>query len=547
MVTNNLNVVSHVGRDLIASAGAFKTEASAIWEYVVNSLQYVDKGAAPRVQVAVNPRKHEIVISDNGRGMSSRDLKHFFTMHAENLDRLSGRPGRGKFGTGKSAAFGIANSLTVDTVQHGKRNIVKLSREMIDASTGENIPTDWQVVDEATDNPNGTRILIEDVLLPRIRTAPVIDYIERHLQAFRAASPQVAVNSHVCEYREPEVAAIHDFEPNESQRALMGNTVLTIKVARAPLPDNEQGVSITSGAGNLVATETCGIEAKEFGSYLFGEIDVPAIELHETPIQPYDASRSLQLNPHHPVAAVVIGFVGSKLEKVRKELVQQAKEARKTEQMRRLATEADKIAQILNDDFSRVKDRLQDIRSASSRSGAAAASFGDTTKSADQSDEWVRGTTIPGDVNVSSSSSSEGKHEGREAPDITPAGQPNPEGDSALDPAGGKGSGRSRARGGFRVEYSNLGPNHDRSKYESNTLKILINLDHPVVKAALGDGVVEEPAFRRLSYEIAFSEYAMGLGYEIFRQDVNIPADDLLYEVRSSLNRVAGAAAQLYV
>jgi len=82
--------------------------------------------------------------------------------------------------------------------------------------------------------------------------------------------------------------------------------------------------------------------------------------------------------------------------------------------------------------------------------------------------------------------------------------------------------------------------------YDSTALTILINLDHPVVKAALGNGEVEDPAFKRLSYEIAFSEYAMGLGYEIYDQDPNIPADDLLYEVRSSLNRVAASAAALY-
>jgi hypothetical protein len=52
--------------------------------------------------------------------------------------------------------------------------------------------------------------------------------------------------------------------------------------------------------------------------------------------------------------------------------------------------------------------------------------------------------------------------------------------------------------------------------------------------------------FRRLSYEIAFSEYAMALGYELLKQDLNMPADDLLYEVRSSLNRVAASAAPLY-
>ena len=48
------------------------------------------------------------------------------------------------------------------------------------------------------------------------------------------------------------------------------------------------------------------------------------------------------------------------------------------------------------------------------------------------------------------------------------------------------------------------------------------------------------------TYEIAFSEYAMGLGYELSQQDPNMPPDDLLYEVRSTLNRISTAAVALY-
>ena len=88
------------------------------------------------------------------------------------------------------------------------------------------------------------------------------------------------------------------------------------------------------------------------------------------------------------------------------------------------------------------------------------------------------------------------------------------------------------------MEYKNLGKDELRSVYDSSALTILINLDHPVVAAALGDGNVEDPGFMRLSYEVAFSEYAMALGYETAREDPDIPADDLLYEVRASLNRV---------
>ena len=78
-------------------------------------------------------------------------------------------------------------------------------------------------------------------------------------------------------------------------------------------------------------------------------------------------------------------------------------------------------------------------------------------------------------------------------------------------------------------------------------MAILINLDHPAVSNALKNTAVEDPVFRRLSYEIAFSEYAMALGYEFVSQDPDMPADDLLYEVRATLNRLARAAAPLYL
>jgi hypothetical protein len=77
------------------------------------------------------------------------------------------------------------------------------------------------------------------------------------------------------------------------------------------------------------------------------------------------------VNPQHPVVAVLLGFVGSKLEEVRTTLVRRSREARKTEQARRLAAEADKIAEILNEDFRKISERLHEIRTASSRRGAA--------------------------------------------------------------------------------------------------------------------------------------------------------------------------------
>ena len=544
---SQLKVTSHVGRDLLASASSFKSEASVVWEYVVNSLQYVDPGVSPRVQVAIAPGRKGIVISDNGRGMSSKDLAHFFRMHGENIERLAGRTGRGKFGTGKSAAFGIANVLRVDTVCNGKQNVVSLTRQMIEKSGGGEIPLQWEVKDETVDDPNGTTVSILDINLDRVKRASIIEYVERHLQVFRAAAPAVAIDDHVCSYREPATAETLKFEPTGAQRELLGDVQLVIKIACAPLPQGEQGITITSGLGNLVAIERAGIEAKEFGNYLFGEIDVPALEKHASPIEPYDPTRSLQLNPQHPVVAVLLGFIGSKLEEVRASLVRRSKEARKTEQARRLAMEADKIAQILNDDFRKISDRLHEIRAASSRRGAAQAQFGaqDTDEG---TDDWVRGTQTPGSILKSNpeKNPTPPKPPRPEPPQVQSGGWPDHHGDNAVDPVGGSIGKRRRPQGGFRVEYKNLGKAEERSLYDPPTLTILINLDHALVLAALGDGNVEDTTFRRLSYEIAFSEYAMGLGYEISKQDPNIPADDLLYEVRSTLNRISTAAVSLY-
>ena len=541
-------MTSHVGRDLLASAASFKNEAVVVWEYVVNSLQYIDPGVSPRIQVTVLPGGKGVRIADNGSGMSVADLEHFFQMHGENLERRAGRPGRGKFGTGKSAAFGIGNTLHVDTVRDGVRNVVVLTRDMISASDGEDIPVEWAVKDEPTDDPNGTTISILDINLDRVRRASIIDYIERHLQAFRAKSPDVAIDDHVCTYRDPPTCETRTFQPTESQREVLGDVTLLVKVSGAPLPPVEQGISVTAGAGNLVAIERAGIESKEFGNYLFGEIDVPALENHPSPIEPYDPTRSLQLNPQHPVVAVLLGFIGSKLEEVRAALVRRSREARKTEQARRLAAEADKIAEILNEDFRKISERLHQIRAASSRKGAARSQA--ATRAADnEPDEWTRGVEAPGVLVKTPPKQPNPSPEAqppRPTPQVQPRGQPDALGDNAVDPVGGREGNRRRPQGGFRVEYRPLGGDAERSVYDPITLTIIINLEHPLVMAALGDGHVEDTTFRRLSYEMAFSEYAMGLGYELSQQDPNMPPDDLLYEVRSTLNRISTAAVALY-
>ena len=479
--------------------------------------------------------------------MSSADLERYFTMHAENIDRLRGRTGRGKFGTGKSAAFGIGTSLEIDTRQNSMRNVTRLTRDAIDGSGGKAIPVEWVIRNENTSLPNGTTIRIGGIVLPKINTQAVIEYIERHLQAFRARLPEVAVNEHVCQYKEPLVEETFELNSSPEQSKLLGNIVLTIKVSPTPLPQAEIGIAITAGPGNFIAIESGGVDRKEMGNYLFGEVDVPALETFKSTIEPYDGSRSLQLNFQHPVCTALIPFIGSKLEEVRIKPVRKLSVARKTEQARRLATEAQRIAEVLNKDFRNVMAKLEGIRAIASNPGNAGARFGAAAPSGHEEEGWIEGTTQPGDLEKTDSSERKagGSQRDREAPNIATAGSPTNLGTAAVDPVGGRGK-HPKPQGGFSVEYRDLGDTQDRSKYDKNALTILINLDHPAVKNALRSSGIEDPNFKRLSYEIAFTEYAVALGYEMSERDPDIPADDLLYEVRSTLNRIAASAADLY-
>jgi hypothetical protein len=161
-MSESLLVRSHVGRDILQSAGVFKNERLAIWEYVSNGLEYVDPGTKPEVRVRIKDQERKILIADNGRGMNWSDLQTFFLMHGENVDRRRGRPGRGFFGTGKSAAFGIADTLRVTTVRNGRRSKVELTRSAIESmGSGEPIPVRAIEKEVNTDQSNGTLIEIE--------------------------------------------------------------------------------------------------------------------------------------------------------------------------------------------------------------------------------------------------------------------------------------------------------------------------------------------------------------------------------------------------
>ena len=541
---NQLLVKTHVARDLLQNAAVFKTDKLVVWEYVSNSLQYVDAGTSPRVKVVLRSRKKQISISDNGRGMDWRDLQNFFVMHGENVDRKKGRPGRGRFGTGKSAAFGIGDVLRMTTTRNGKRSRVELRRKDVDGWSSEDpIPVLTVEREAPTSAPNGTNIEIEGIHLRKLDQAGIIRYIERHLTKWPKGAT-VFVNNHECEFTEPAVAREVLFQPDEPLRTKLGDVELTLKVAKAPLDEDLRGVSIYSN-GVMHETTLAGSEGREMAQYIFGEIDVPRLDDDTSPMRPFDLSRSLQLNRNNPLVRAIYAFIGPKIDQLRRELMTAEGKRRASAEAKRLGKQAAEIAKVINEDFRDFRERVVKAR-------AKAAGGLDpyrTPVGGSDHDDLIYGAELPAEV-VSepgeSGSPGGSGNSGAETPEPTPQVVPGTPDSEKKGQRAGDTSKRRRPRGGFQVKFDYMGPDEYRAKYVSEERAIYINLDHPQLAAAKGSSSIDDPTFKRLAYEVSFAEYAVALASELAARDEYLDPSDSIVDIRETINRVARKGASLY-
>ena len=184
----SIEVTSHVARDFLQNAAYFNTMPKVIWEYVANSLDAAKNNIT--IVIAVEITSHEVRISDNSRGMSRKELGTFFEMHGENILRKQGRKVRGRFGTGKCAAFGLANSLRIDTIQAGSRNVVELHRKDIErAQNGEPFSVQDIEVNHSTHEDDGTIVIIRELNIKRSNVDKVISYLERQFKSLPYPCP----------------------------------------------------------------------------------------------------------------------------------------------------------------------------------------------------------------------------------------------------------------------------------------------------------------------------------------------------------------------
>jgi len=548
MATTDIHVRSHVSRDLLQAAAMFKNERLAIWEYVANGLQYVPPGTSPVVRVRLDSKAKRIAIADNGRGMAWEGLANFFVMHGENIDRKEGKGGRGRFGTGKSAAFGIAGTLRITTVSNGKRSVVELRRADLDAaSDGDPVPVRPIERETVVDQPDGTVVNIEDVHLRALDQAGVVKYIERHLARWPKGAT-VIVNNHECEYLEPAVERTETIDAPDELKGILGSAQLILKISKTPLDEDLRGISILSN-GVWHETTLAGSTGREMAEFIFGEIDVPLLDEDESMPPAFDASRSMKLNPDNPLVQAVYAFIGPPIEAVRKKLVEANREFKASEDAKRLQEEASKIESIINKDFDAFRQKLQKVRAATVGAGFDV-SEEESDRGGSGTDDFLFGGEEPANVTsetgeVGTTQDGDGSKGDGQPRRLNPIVEPDGEG-ATRGHREAKGADKPRRRGGFSIEFDNLGTESARAEYVSEKRTIYVNLEHPQIEAAKRNRGIEDPVFKRLAYEVAFSEYAVALAVELENRGEYIDPSDPIVDIRETLNRVARQAAELY-
>jgi hypothetical protein len=527
-----IEVTSHVSRDFLQNAAYFNTMPKLVWEYVANSLDAAKESST--VYVSVDITSNEVSISDNGQGMSREELNNFFQMHGENIFRKSGKRVRGRFGTGKCAAFGLADCLRIETVKVGLRNVVELHRQDIEAAeSGEPFPVQDIVVNDHTKEEDGTIVTIRDFNIRRPNVNKVISYVERHLSRYRRRA-RVTINGHVCKFEEPQYVEQLEISPPSEVVELIGEVSLVVKVSPTPLDKETKGIDILS-YGIWHETTLAGIENRERANYIFGEIDVPLLEDGEWPIPAFDNTRNNTLNRQNPVVVVLLGWLAEELERVRADLVETERKRRESEVAKRLAKEARQISDIINDDFVQQEMELELKRRVSKRSGGKSVS-----EILDEHGElWPGDGNEPTPWEQTGSPHGDGKRDnlGAEGDEPRPGPTARPGDDPGAKKATTEGR-RKRRRAVFSIEYHHGGARNSRSSYDGDSKTIFINLDHPQIASAFeaGGKRVESRQFREISYEVAAVEYAIVLPHE--RIDEFFDASEALFEVRDTIDRV---------
>lgn len=519
----------NLGKSILQTAAQFSEPSAAVWEYVSNSIEYRSSHDGTRISVAIN--KDSIEISDNSDGMDNLIIDSFFTFAGENLARQGRQVSllrRGQNGTGKIAAFGIGDELIVETVKNNIKNKFKLTREDITDSPDDSseIPVQNLISNKKTEEANGTRIKIG-----KLNTKPDINRltrkISREITPLKSYDIQILVNGIVCEPKQIEIQSTYIFKSEGEIHKRYGDFEAKIQISKSPLDKYDAGIKVLCRK-SIIGIDDFGIGSLPQGEYITGEVDIDGIDEKIENIVPFDQSRSQKLNANHAGVRELTFFLGPKLEKLRKELVDQKNEEKSSARNKKLKKLGEDLSSSLNNEWNDIKRKIDVIRGGSN----AKSVLSEVLLPGEDDDLEAYSDGIG--VSVSSEEEirlGDGKHDDSPKDNAQKVFK-NSDGDGEAKKTPGA---KIRKRNsGFSIEFENLGEFEHKSLYKKDDLQIVINLDHPTTSACLKgcNEDVENMTFKRFYFEAVCREFEHAIAQEMISDEGSFPPEDVLAEMR---------------
>ena len=556
-MADTLIMRSNIARDVLGTAADFGSVPKMVVEYVSNGLDNPDEPGQP-VTVHVAIRRYgqakTVTINDNGCGMDEAALGEFFVMHRENAQRQRGRRARGRFGTGKSAGFGVGTSVLIDTVRSGRRWRVELTSDELHAAAKANRPPKptMHLSGDPTTGPNGTSVTVAGVRR-QAKPESIANELRRRLGR-QLESHHVYVDGERVHLREPEATETWTFSSADDRaaRAVLGpELVCTVNAVASGETVEEaiRGVVVTSRDIPVGQYQANG----DLANRIYGLCEVPALDDDTSTPGPFTDRRDLTLNADNELAAAVEAWVRRCLEAATHALHLQERDRLRRARDAELQRAANRAESVLNEHY---RSDFRATAGAGSNGGAASndasAGGGGASSQSEEDGEAVlpnrdgpagyqphpRAPAGEADDSAAESDPVEDQH----------AGSPRPH---PRDPLGaGRGDPvtqleerrRRKSRGGFQIDYSNAGAGAPRAAFYESTLTIVINLDHPLLAAVSRD----RDLFQGLAFTIAAEEYAQATANQLLTSQQLEDAYEALNYARVTMDKLSRAFADVF-
>lgn len=423
-----------------------------------------------------------------------------------------------------------------------------MARDELQAAVVENRkPKPEVIVDgDTTIKADGTDIII-DGISRAVDERRIASELRKRLGRQLDAHPVILFNSRV-QTVEPRAVKERVFRSSDHdvQAAIGTDVVCSIKAAAASVDDAIRGVVVTANDFPVAQMEALG----DYGSRLFGQCDVPALETDESVPGPYTDARDLTLNEENATAGALATWIRECLATVVTDLAAEERERRAAARDEALRKAASKMEAVLNrhyhGEFHRTRSRAGDLGTPTDQ--MTADEHGGVVL---PNPDGVAGYDIPPTVPQPNNGVRDSPPSPQ--PDAEPksddsAGRPrehDPLGDGRGDAAQpGEERPRRRRAGGFSIEWDNAGPDAPRSNYIESELTILINLEHPEIAAAYAAGD-SSPLFRMLVFEAAAQEYCYATAYQQLEEDPSMDGSDTVQYVRTTIDLLTRDVAEV--